>query len=90
MKYRIGAVLLFLVALLTTLGWTTASWGQAKIARVGILHYTGTTRDTLLERWSHRTLQKHGWVEDKNISFQYSDVRNNPQRFAEAAADFVG
>ena len=35
MKLRTAAVLLLAIALLTTLGWTTDSCGQAKIPRVG-------------------------------------------------------
>ena len=44
-RNRVATVLLLAVALLTTLGWTEESWGQAKAARVGILasQLTGTT-----------------------------------------------
>jgi hypothetical protein len=46
MKRRAVAVLLLSAALLTTLGWTGESWGQAKIPRVGIFSFgQGLTGD---------------------------------------------
>ncbi len=41
MKFRVAAVLLLLISLLTSPGWTGEAWGQAKLARVVI---TGSPR----------------------------------------------
>ena len=90
---RIATVLLFAVALLTTLGWTEESWGQAKAARVGILasQLTGTTDEETRQSYAsfRKTLAEHGWVEGQNVSFEYRRARGDPPQFAEGAAELV-
>ncbi len=61
MRYRIAAVVLLSAALLTSLGWTGESRGQAKLPRVGILTFDAITVDPTLEEWFEpfrRTLAK--------------------------------
>jgi hypothetical protein len=68
------AVLLLTIALLTTLGRTGESWGQAKIPRVGILSFGwGATDDAVKQRLEpfRRTLAGQGWIEGKTVSFEY-------------------
>lgn len=90
MKCR-RAVLLLTIALLTTLGWTGESWGQAKIPRVGILSFGwGATDDVLRQRLEpfRRTLADQGWIEGKNVSFEYRST-SDPSQLAEFAAELV-
>ncbi len=92
MKHRTAAVLLLTVALLTTLGWPGESWGQAKIPRVGILTFDAVTVDPTVGTWLdpfRGTLADEGWIEDKNVSFEYRTARSDPARFVEAAAELV-
>ena len=86
-------MLLFAVAVLTSLGGTGESWGQTKTARVGILasQLTGTTDDATRQAYApfRRTLAEHGWVEGKNVAFEYRRARGDPPQFAEGAAELV-
>ena len=92
-KNRVAAVLLLAFTLLTTLGWTGESWGQTKTARVGILasQLTGTTDDATRESYApfRRILAEHGWVEGKNVSFEYRRARGEPPQFAEGVAELA-
>ena len=91
LRHRATAVLLLTFALLTSLGWTAESWGQAKLPRVGILTYGGTT-DREVKQWLEpfrRTLAEQGWIEGKNVLFEYRSAQNDPSRNAEAAAELV-
>jgi putative ABC transport system substrate-binding protein len=90
MKHCVATVFVFALAALTTAGWTGASWAQAKVARVGIL--AGPTTDEAILRWYEpfrRALAEHGWIEGKNVSFEYRTARGDSARFAEAAAELV-
>jgi putative ABC transport system substrate-binding protein len=92
MRHRIAAVLLVMVALLTSLGWTGESWAQAKIARVGILSFgAGTTEGAFRQFFEpfRRTLADQGWIEGQNVSFEFRNAPGDPPRFAEAAAELV-
>jgi hypothetical protein len=67
------------------------SWGQAKIPRVGILSYGGTT-DEAVKQWTEpfrRMLADQGWIEGKNVSFEYRRAVGDPALLAEAAADLT-
>jgi putative ABC transport system substrate-binding protein len=84
-------VLLLTIALLTTLGWTGESWGQAKIPRIGILSFGwGATDDVVRQRLEpfRRTLADQGWIEGKNVSFEYRST-SDPSQLAEFAAELV-
>ena len=91
MSHRRSALLLLTAVLLTTLGWTGESWGQAKIPRVGILSYGGTTDDEVrrdLEPF-RRKLADRGWIEGKNVSFESRRAVGDPSQLAEAAAELT-
>jgi putative ABC transport system substrate-binding protein len=84
-------VLLLTIALLSTLGWTGESWGQAKIPHVGILSFGwGATDDAVKQRLEpfRRTLADQGWIEGKNVSFEYRST-SDPSQLAEFAAELV-
>ncbi len=87
MKHRTAAVLLLSIAWLTTIGWTGESWGQEKIPRVGILT-VAEGREAVLEAF-YRALGEHGWVEGKNVAFEYRHGGGDPRRMAEPAAELV-
>ena len=92
MKNRVAAVLLFAVTLLTSFAWTGESWAQARIPRVGILSYFPFTDDPTLQQWFEpfrHTLADQGWIEGKNVQFEYRSAQNDPSRYAEAAAELV-
>jgi len=92
MQHRLAAVLLLTGALLTSVAWTDDSWAQAKIARVGILTFIAVTDDPTLRLWFEpfrRTLADQGWVEGKNVAFEYRSALGDPTQLAEAAAEVV-
>jgi putative ABC transport system substrate-binding protein len=92
LKTRVAAVLLFTVAVLTALGWTGQACGQSKLPRVGILSFSSATDDPSLEAFLmvfRRTLADRGWIEGKNVSFEYRSAHNDPSQFPEAAAALV-
>jgi putative ABC transport system substrate-binding protein len=85
-------VLLFTAALLTSVGWTSESWAQAKIARVGILTFDLSLTDYRAKQWwepFRDTLRSQGWIEGQNVSFEFRNAPGDPPRLAEAAAEFV-
>jgi len=90
-RHRATAVLLVTVALLTGLGWTGESCGQA-IRRVGIL--TGDvdlTSDHAKQWWEpfRGKLADGGWIDGKNVSFEFRKPSGDPPQFADAAAELV-
>ena len=92
MKHRAAAVLALAVALSVTLGWAGESQGEEKISRVGILTFIATTDDPTLKQWMEpfrRTLAQQGWVEGKNVVFEYRSALGDPSQLAEAAAELV-
>jgi len=92
-KNRLAAVLLLVGAVLTTLGWTGEAWGQAKLARVGILTFSAVENDPRVDallKVFRRTLADRDWVEGKTVTFEYRDAHSDPSRFAEAAEQLVG
>jgi putative ABC transport system substrate-binding protein len=91
MTNRGALVLLFAVAVLTTLGWGEESWGQTKLPRVGILTYGGTTDDEVKEWLSpfRRKLADQGWIEGQQVAFEYRRAVGDPSQLAETAADLT-
>jgi len=93
LKNRVAAVLLLVGAVLTNLVWTGDAWGQAKLARVGILTYANVADSPALARYMEifrRTLTDRGWTEGKNVLFEYRSAHSDPSRFAEAASEVAG
>jgi len=89
MKNRLAAVLLLAGAALASLAWTGPAFGQAKPARVGILTFSAVTDESRRKfPWMEsfrRTLADRGWIEGKNVSFEYRSARDDPSQFAAAA-----
>ncbi len=92
MTHRRAAELLLTVALLTSFGWSGETCAQTKMARVGILSFIAATDDPTLTLWMgpfRRALAEQGWIEGKNVVFEYRSALGDPSRLAEAAAELV-
>ncbi|UCH48953.1 MAG: ABC transporter substrate-binding protein [Betaproteobacteria bacterium] len=92
MQIRGVAALLLAVFMLTTLGWTREACGQSKLPRVGIILVDATSDAPAAGDRSEVILQAladQGWIEGQNVSFEVRNVRGEPPRFTEAAAELV-
>jgi putative ABC transport system substrate-binding protein len=92
LQNRVASVLLLAAAVLTTFGWTGEAWGQAKLARVGILSFLADTDNPVRDYWVglfRSNLADQGWIEGKTVSFEYRNAHSDPSRFAAAAAELV-
>ena len=74
--------------LIATFGMGT-SWAQTKTLRVGVLYNTNEIRNALSAVRFFQTLGEHGWVEGKNVLFEFRDSGGDPTRLAEPAAELV-
>jgi putative ABC transport system substrate-binding protein len=90
LKNRGVAVLLLASFVLTGLGWTAQSWAQANVQRVGILTFDENAYWTTWMKLVRHTLADQGWVEGKNVSFEYRNAHSDSSRFTEAAEALVG
>ncbi len=91
MKIRFVAALLVAIALLTFLGWTAESRAQAKLPRVGILTYGGAT-DEATKKWVEpfrNHLAEQGWIEGRQVAFEYRRAAGDLSQLAKAAAEMV-
>jgi len=86
MKRGVHVLLAFTAFLLIIASWTGPSWGQARIPRVGIVT-VGSTADFLVP--FYQTLREHGWVEGKNVAFEYRNASGDPTRIAEPVTELV-
>jgi putative ABC transport system substrate-binding protein len=75
-------------ALLTGPPWTGQAWAQEKLARVGVLSFFTLTDESEsksdFERL-RRNLANQGWIEGKNVAFEYRSAKGDPSQFAAAA-----
>jgi putative tryptophan/tyrosine transport system substrate-binding protein len=89
MRRSLTAFQVLAVALLISVGWTGATWAQVKMPRVGVLtFYPRLTQGQWFEPF-HRTLADHGWIEGKNVSFEFRSAQSDPSHLEEAATDLV-
>jgi putative ABC transport system substrate-binding protein len=66
------------------------AWGQVDVRRVGILTFAAATDDPTLEavlQVFRRTLAGEGWIEGKNVAFEYRSAHSDPLQFAKAAEE---
>lgn len=92
MQHRSATLVFLTFALLTSLGWPDDCAAQTKIPRVGILTVDMRLAGDQAKYWwepFRRTLAQQGWIEGKSVSFEYGNVRTDPSRFADAAAELV-
>ena len=93
MGRRIAIVLLLVVSILTNVSWTGQVWAQTDVRRIGILSFLADADDPTWEQWMaiiRRELADQGWIEGKNISFEFRNAQSDPSQFSEAAASLVG
>jgi putative tryptophan/tyrosine transport system substrate-binding protein len=83
----------FWISLLTTILLTTVSLAQtqqqAKIAKIGWLESSTTDRGTPLGKIFLRRLSELGYVEGKNIAFEYRSADNKLDRLPALASELV-
>jgi len=94
MRDRTTTALFLAAALLTNIVGIDEGLAQTKIARVGVLSFFAvTSSNPVPERWwqpFRRTLAEHGWIEGKNVSFEYrSSAPGDSSHLTEAAAELV-
>jgi len=93
LKNGIVVLLLLSISMPTCLGLIGEARAQTKLARVGILTFSSIAedprRETLWMEPLRRNLSENGWVENKNVSFEYRSANSDPSKFAEAAAALV-
>jgi len=62
---------------------------QIKMPRVGVLFVHDVRTEPLIIETLRASLRERGWVEGKNVAFEYRDAGGDPTRFDEPAADLV-
>jgi putative ABC transport system substrate-binding protein len=67
--------------------WTKPAWAQTKMLRVGILT-VDAAKQYPLEPF-YRTLRENGWIEGKNVTFEFRDGGGDPRGLAGPAAELV-
>jgi putative ABC transport system substrate-binding protein len=91
-KFGLAVVLVFAGVLLTGPPLSGQAWAQERHARVGVLTYWRIADNPWWERTLEvfrRTLADRGWIEGKNVSFEYRSANSDPSQLAEAAAELV-
>lgn len=88
MKRRSHALLALIGMLLVIPSWMDVGWAQAKIPRIGILFVNDARNEPWMETF-RTTLRASGWVEGKNVAFEYRDAGGDPRRLAEPASELV-
>jgi len=67
--------------------------GQDRLPVVGILSFFGSDHDTTWDRLGmqpfRRSLANDGWVEGKNVMFEYANANGDPSQLSKAAEDLV-
>ena len=71
-----------------TLFCVNGCMAQTRIPRVGLLFVQDLRKEPWMEN-IRATLRQHGWVEGKNVAFEYRDAGGDPTRFAEPAAELI-
>ena len=85
-RKRAAAVLLLTVALLSILGWTAESCGQAKLPRVGIV--ANRIQDPMFEV-AERALASRGWINGKTVALEYRITGGDAVQIANATTELV-
>src|SRR5262245_50005398 len=79
-----------LCAVILLVGATIAEAQQpGKIFRIGFLDPTNASDNAVRLEGIRQELRKLGWIEGKNIAFEYRFAENKPGRTAEHAAELV-
>jgi putative ABC transport system substrate-binding protein len=76
----------------TLLSDWTPGWAEDKIPHIGILTVFAPVDDPTQGQWFEpfpRTLATQGWIEGKNVVFEFRNAGNDPSRLADAANELV-
>ena len=88
LKDHIVVVLLVAAAALTIAGWAGEAWSETNVKRVGMLSLFGRSDDASWDRLWMQRFRRHlaaqGWVEGKNVAFEYRSARGDPSQFPKA------
>jgi putative ABC transport system substrate-binding protein len=88
MKKAAGRSILVAVILLTV-AMTAQAQQPGKIFRIGFLDPTNASDNAVRLEAFRQELRKLGWIEGKNIAFEYRFAEQKPERVAELAAELV-
>jgi putative ABC transport system substrate-binding protein len=81
---------IFAIALTFAFGGAVAQAQQAgKVLRIGFLDNSTAARSAVLVDAFRQELRKLGWIDGKNISFEYRFAEQKTERLPELAADLV-
>jgi len=92
MKNRCVAALVLSLLALTSIAWTENARGQTNLVRVGILSFFPVGDNPGSEPWVgpvREILAARGWVDGKNVSFEYRSAQSDPSKFLKAAKELV-
>jgi len=67
----------------------STGWAQGKIQRVGVLTFDKAQDADWFLHFFRESLADRGWVEGKNLAFEYRNSNNDPSKFAAPAAELV-
>ena len=76
-------------AVLATLFCVSDGMAQTKIPRVGVLFVQDVRAEPLIIEPLRASLRERGWVEGKNLAFEYRDAGGDPTRLTEPAAELI-
>jgi putative ABC transport system substrate-binding protein len=80
---------LALCAMLFALCGSADAQQTGKIARIGYLDPSTASGSAVLLEAFRQELSKLGWIEGKNITFEYRFAEQKPERLPELAAELV-
>ena len=78
--------------MLTCFGWAGQAWAQDTPARVGFLSFFSVADNPRMAAFLavvRQTLADRGWIDGKNISYEYRNAQGDPSRFDKAAGALV-
>jgi len=87
MKHIIGLLVIFVT--LAACGVVATAQQTAKVPRIGFLDVSTASGSAVLLQAFRQELSKLGWIEGKNITFDYRFAEGQFKRLPELAADLV-
>ena len=93
MNRRNGLALLTACLALAGFGLSAAAFGEMDLRRVGILTFLDVRGEPTLADEVGRlksNLAEFGWIEGKNVSFEYRSARGDPSKWAAAVGALAG
>src|SRR5947208_15389625 len=86
---RVAVASILVAVVLLAVGVTAEAQQTGKIPRIGFLDPSTASGSAVLVDAFRQELSKLGWVEGKNIAFEYRFAEQKSERLAELAADLV-